>query len=177
MFSGKTFSNLFWMHLKNMYVIYSLVILVSSPTSVVILLFSTLMLLYFALIFSYSSAWLKNYLFFFFQRTSSWISLSIFNPFYSLFSISLVSVFIFILSSLLLGSFYGSLSPNFSRLVQSPFALFFLAHSSLIIKVFQGIIFLWNRVFPLSHRFLGKKKVLFLLSKWFWFPFHCTFLI
>ena len=113
---------------------------------------------------------------FFFQRTGSWISLSVFNPFYSLFSISLVSVFIFILSSLLLGSFYDSLSPNFLRLVLSPFALFFLAHSSLIIKVFQDIIFLWNRVFPLSHRFL-EKKVLFLLSKWFWFPFHCTFLI
>lgn len=127
--------------------------------------------------FFYSSACLKNYPFFFFQRTGSWISLSVFNPFYSLFSISLVSVFIFILSSLLLGSFYGSLSPNFLRLVLSPFALFFLAHSSLIIKVFQGIIFLWNRVFPLSHRFLKKKKVLFLLSKWFWFLFHCTFLI
>ena len=114
------------------------------------------MLLYFCSHFFYSSACLKKYPFFFLPRTGSWISLSVFNPFYSLFSISLVSVFIFILSSLLLGSFYGSLSPNVLRLVLSPFALFFLAHSSLIIKVFQGIIFLWNRVFPLSHRFLKK---------------------
>lgn len=77
-----------------------------------------------------------------------------------LFSILSFSVFYFIsfsfyLYSLIIASWFilWFFFSNFLRLVLSPFALFFLTHSSLIIKAFKAITFLWSRAFPLSHRF------------------------